>query len=390
MISKKILCVDDDEKVLNGIQRQQEDRFEIETAVGPLEALAKLDENGPFAIVLSDMRMPEMNGVELLSRVRHHSPHTVRMILSGYADLDSTIAAVNQGHIFRFLSKPCDGEDLAAALDAGLRQFQLLEAERELVEGTLHGCVQVLSEVLSLVNPLAFGQSTRIRKTVDGILKRLSIENQWQVEIAAMLSELGCVTLPGELLEKRLAGSMLEYEEAKTFAAHPKIAGELIRSIPRLDRVAEIISSQNVLEAPYEIRDPHISFEGQILQIALDYDMFELDSESSLHALAKLKEREEEYEPEIFDALSDYVKTERNFEYKEVAVHQIRRGMVLAQNIKSRNGTLLMSKGQEITNSANRLLANFSQKNEIQGKIRVVICGDVKQEPVYAEFDGRC
>jgi len=376
--SKKILCVDDDKKILNGIQRQQSDNYDIETALGPVEALTMIDEEGPFAIVLSDMQMPEMNGVELLSLVRKKSPNTVRMILTGYADLNSTIEAVNQGHVFRFLSKPCDENDLAAAFASGLRQYELLETEKELVEGTLHGCVKVLSEVLSLVNPLAFGQSARIRKTIDGILKRLPVENQWQVEIAAMLSDLGCLTLPSDLLEKQLAGETLMGEEAKTFAAHPMIAGELIRSIPRLDRVAEIISCQNVLHSKQEIGAPHVPFESQLLQIALDFDLEELNSESSLHALAKLKEKQEDYAPEIFDALSDYVKSERNLEFIELMLHQIRRGMVLAQDIKSQNGTLLMSKGQEITDSASRLLSNFSIKNEIQGTIKVVACKNVK------------
>ena len=99
----------------NGILRQQGDDFDISVSVGPLAALELIQAEGPFAVVLSDMRMPEMNGVEFLKRVREESPNTVRMMLTGFAELSTTIQAVNEGHIFRFLAKPCSAEDMSAA-----------------------------------------------------------------------------------------------------------------------------------------------------------------------------------------------------------------------------------------------------------------------------------
>jgi response regulator RpfG family c-di-GMP phosphodiesterase len=369
----RILCVDDDEKILNGILRQQGDDFDISIAVGPQAALEMVEEEDPFAVVLSDMRMPEMNGVQLLSRIRDKSPNTVRMILTGFAELDSTIEAVNQGHIFRFLSKPCDEDDLASAFQAGLRQYALVEAETELVEGTLRGSVKVLSEVLALVSPLAFGQSTRVSATVNGILNRMQVANPWQIEIAAMLSALGCLTLPQELLEKKLNGEMLSSAERQTFAGHPLIAGELIRSIPRLDFVADIITYQNAKDSSETLDGTEVPLESQILKLATDFDLKELNSESSLHALAELKKFSSHYNPQVFEALSDYVKTERNLQFAELMLHELRVGMVLAQDIKNVSGTLLMSKGQEITKSASRLLENFSAKNSIKGPFKVVV-----------------
>ena len=124
MTSSRILFVDDDERILKGIVRQQGDDFDITTALGPMEALKLVNESEPFAVVVSDMRMPEMTGVDLLKRVREISPDTVRMILTGFAELNTTIQAVNEGHIFRFLSKPCDEDLMAASLEAGLKQFR--------------------------------------------------------------------------------------------------------------------------------------------------------------------------------------------------------------------------------------------------------------------------
>ena len=102
-MSNRVLFVDDEPKVLDGIRRQLRNRLDVETANGAAAGLALIESKGPFAVVVSDMRMPEMNGARFLAKVNEIAPDTVRMVLSGQADLDSTVAAVNEGHIFRFL-----------------------------------------------------------------------------------------------------------------------------------------------------------------------------------------------------------------------------------------------------------------------------------------------
>jgi hypothetical protein len=295
------------------------------------------------------------------------------MILTAYAELETTIAAVNKGHIFRFLSKPCDSEDLAAAFDSALRQYQLVEAEKELVEGTLRGSVKVLSDVLSLVSPLAFGQTTRVKQTVDAILQRIDVDNRWQIEIAAMLASMGCVTVPSEILEKTLSNKPLDKEERSVFSAHPKIAAELVNVIPRLELVAEIIRNQFVASPPDSDQLGSLSKESKILQIALDFDFHLLTSDSSMHALQKLKANAEAYGQELYEALADYVKNESNFEKAEILPAMAEEGMILAQDIKNESGMLLMAKGQVITKSASRLLANLATNGSIKGMIKVVV-----------------
>src|SRR5450631_170470 len=153
IVLRRILCVDDEPNVLHAIERQFRKRFEITIALGPDLALREIAERGPFAVVVSDLRMPGMDGVQFLARVRQISPDTVRIMLTGEADFSAAIEAVNQGNIFQFLSKPCPAEMLGRALDAALEQHALIMAERELLERTLTGSVEVLSEILSLVNP---------------------------------------------------------------------------------------------------------------------------------------------------------------------------------------------------------------------------------------------
>src|SRR3954465_9092456 len=125
----RVLFVDDEPNVLDGIRRQLRNRVDIETANSASAGLDIIKAQGPFAVVVSDMRMPEMNGARFLAKVNEMAPHTVRMVLSGQADLDSTVAAVNDGHIFRFLMKPCDTDKLIESINCGIEQYRLVNAE---------------------------------------------------------------------------------------------------------------------------------------------------------------------------------------------------------------------------------------------------------------------
>jgi DNA-binding NtrC family response regulator len=116
----KILFVDDERAILDGYKRILFPEFQIDLADGAAPAFDAIKQNGPYSVVVSDMRMPVMNGAEFLGQVRQNTPDTVRMLLTGYTDLDGAIAAVNQGNIFRFLTKPCEPEVLASAITAGI------------------------------------------------------------------------------------------------------------------------------------------------------------------------------------------------------------------------------------------------------------------------------
>src|SRR5580693_9859098 len=116
---EKILMVDDEDAVLVGYQRMFRNEFQIETAPGGAAALSALEATGPYAVVVSDMRMPEMDGVHLLTKIKQLAPDTIRIMLTGNADIQTAVSAVNEGSIFRFLTKPCEKETLGKALSAG-------------------------------------------------------------------------------------------------------------------------------------------------------------------------------------------------------------------------------------------------------------------------------
>ncbi|HKF01219.1 MAG TPA: response regulator [Candidatus Sulfotelmatobacter sp.] len=154
-----ILLVDDDRQILDGYRRSLRGEFLMDTVLSGQEALNLIESKGPYAVVISDMRMPGMDGIEFLRRVKSTAPDTVRIMLTGNADTETAIEAINEGSIFRFLIKPCSKEIIARTITAALVQHRLITAEKQLLEQTLSGCLQVLSEVLSLVNPAAFSRA---------------------------------------------------------------------------------------------------------------------------------------------------------------------------------------------------------------------------------------
>src|ERR1035438_9523234 len=162
MTAEKILLVDDDSNILEGYRRGLIREFLLETALGGEQALTLAAENGPYAVVVSDMRMPGMDGIQLLSRIKALSPDTIRVMLTGNTDTDTAINAINEGSIFRFLNKPCSKEVMAKTITAALMQYRLVTAEKHLLEQTLSGSLQVLTEVLDR-------KSTRLNSSHLGI-----------------------------------------------------------------------------------------------------------------------------------------------------------------------------------------------------------------------------
>ena len=131
-MTSKVLFVDDDMNILTSFRRRLGRRFDITTLLGGERGLEALDDEGPFAVVITDQRMPNMDGITFLGELRKRAPDTVRMMLTGNTDLTTAIKAVNEGSIFRFFTKPCPLDDLASAIEVGLEQYNLVTAEREL------------------------------------------------------------------------------------------------------------------------------------------------------------------------------------------------------------------------------------------------------------------
>ena len=381
-----VLFVDDDAMILQTYQRQLQKRYHVDVALGAEEGLAVLAERGPYAVVVSDMRMPGMDGVQFLAKARQIAPDTVRMILTGYADTTSAMEAVNEGRIFRFLEKPCPRDTLIKALDAASAQYHLITAERELLSKTLSSSVKVLIDILSLVNPTAFGRTARVRSLVREITQKLEVDDAWQCEIAALLSQIGCVTIPEATLKKAYFGEELTTTESHLLKGHPQVGRNLITSIPRLGNVAEIVGYQdNRFDGSgltqEGIRGDLIPIGARILKVALDFEMLVSRGTSEQDAFAELRSRNGWYDPDVLETLGQLKGTEVPRSVVEVSWDCLPDNAILAEEIKTRNGTVLAAAGLEVTGSLRERLKAHAASQGIQEPIKVFVSAAKAAEP---------
>jgi ActR/RegA family two-component response regulator len=366
----KLLCVDDDANLLGAMKRQLSTAFDVHVAASGSAALAMLQPHGPFAVVVSDLRMPQMSGRHFLSAMRARAPDTTRIMLTGIADLDAAMAAVNDGQIFRFLCKPCTVDTLTSAVDAGVEQYRLRGAERELLEQTLRGSIDALSDVLALASPTAFGRARRIQGTAVALAQTLGIKDKWQVEVAALLSQLGAVTVPPDVLDRWARGELLAPEEERMVGQFPAIAESLLCRIPRLERVREIIRQY---PHPFVSSQPSAScVESRILRLAVDLDALQVQGVSTSAALQLLAARSG-YDPVLLAAARRcFVDEAGATGVRIVALNMLKLGMVLDQDLRDETqGMLLVARGYKVTESLLVRLQNLVTRPGLPEFVRV-------------------
>jgi CheY-like chemotaxis protein len=353
----QILCVDDEPNVLEGLSMHLRRSHELFTATSGREALETLRERPAIAVVISDMRMPGMDGATLLAKARELAPQAVRLLLTGQTELDAAISAVNDGQIFRFLTKPCPPPRLLAAVEAAVEQHRLLGAERVLLEQTLHGSIKALTDVLGLVDPVSFGRASRIKSLVGELCAALGIQQRWQVEVAAMLSQLGNMTLPAETVEKLTSGEPLGANEQQMVARLPGVIEQLLGNIPRLEQVRELLalalrSSAQRASASDETRDHQTRRAAGVLRIALECDALEARGLRDAALLSELRARSGAFDAPVLDALAKLRDRQPQGQATSaVAISALRVGMVFAEDVRSKLGIMLAARGFEVTQS---------------------------------------
>lgn len=373
-MAQKILLVDDDPDILDAYRRTLGREFQIDTAMGGQEALRVVAETGPYAVVVSDMRMPGTDGIQLLSSIKARWPDTIRIMLTGAADVQTATDAINEGSIFRFLSKPCGKEAMAKTLTAALLQYRLVMAEKELLEQTLTGCIRVLTEVLSLVNPAAFSRAERARRYIRHVVTSAKLGNPWQYEVAAMMSQLGCVTLPAETIEAVYAGKELAANEQTLYDAHPRVAYDLLSKIPRLEPIAWMINHQiGTLpdQVPGDSQRTDIRKGAEILRLILDYDTLIHKGASRTETAHTLSRKYTDLDSQIFQALVTLDPNAEEGEVRNCRIEDLVPGMIVQKELRTGDGTLVASKGQEVTPPLLLKLKNLQSRRAISAEVAV-------------------
>ncbi|OAN54643.1 hypothetical protein A6A04_12015 [Paramagnetospirillum marisnigri] len=377
--SEKILFVDDDANLLAGLRRLMGQKFSITTAEGGIEALGKSKTEGPFAVVVCDMRMPGMDGVEVLRRLQDSAPDTVRIMLTGNADQKTAVEAINSGQIFRFLNKPCSMAGLSEAVGAGIRHYRLVTGQRALLEGTLAGSVALMGEVLSLVAPESFEHSLRLRAWALQVGTHMGLDTMWDLELAASLARIGEISLPPEVLARNRSGQRLTATEEEMMVRVPETGAGLVRRIPRMETVAEAILYQGkwfngdgVPQAGKSGTD--IPVNARILHVLLalnDVSGGSL-SRASFTALGRMNGR---FDPAILNAaaasLSAMTSDEAAFSRMEVAGSGLLPGDHLEASLETDTGKLVLAAGQTITDALFMRLQNLHKMYTFREPIRI-------------------
>jgi response regulator RpfG family c-di-GMP phosphodiesterase len=410
---RTVLFVDDEQEVLSTLEEVLErELYTIRTATSPAAAL-RCFEDGPIAVVVSDQRMPGLSGTEFLAEVRRRSPDTIRIILTGHADVEAALAAINEGEVFRFITKPWDDGDLKRTLreallhyalveenqalqaltqaqnaelrglNAGLEQrvaarTQDLEAKTEEVtrlyaalDESFQRTVRVFLGLIELNNPHLGGHSKRVGAACRALAAefRLQPEEAKALELAGYLHDIGLLGIPQRLVREPFAA--LSPEEVRLVRQHPGLGQALLQPIPHLQAAGILIRHHHERfdgqGFPDGLDGEFIPFEGRILTVVDTYDELTHRGLASPVVLARAaqdhlkREAGAIYDPVVVEAFLAWLARTRRPGWREVAVlvADLRPGGVLARNVFTRSGRLVMARDTALQASFVERLRNF-------------------------------
>lgn len=377
-MTHKVLLVDDEQPVLDGVSRRIGFDYDLTTAKSGAEGLQAIQESGPFAVVVTDMRMPHMNGIEFVTQARRIDPDTVYLMLTGNQDQETATRAVNEGQVFRFLNKPCDVKTLRAALEAGLRQYELVTAERELLRKTFYGAVEVLTDVWEGSNPEFVGCSVSFEETVSKLTHWLGIEDRWEYHVASKFGLIGFSLLRESDREAYLGVSIDDPYWDRTLLTASGVGKRLIQRIPRLEPVAAMIGGQTRVDGsspwlPPTDRKQIEAAGATLLRLSAQVERlvtWGVDAEEGIRVIrASLPALSSELEV----ALRRAWPTTPTAETHEVAFGDLTEAMVAAEDVLFA-GTKLVCKGRRLTSTVIEKLRCHEERRAIRGRLLVYGC----------------
>jgi len=237
-----VLIVDTDGKALASTQRKLRKHFETHIALGPRLGLQRLMEEGPYAVVIAEFSMDQMDGVDFLAQVRELWPHTTRILLSRAAmDVADLLRVINDCEVFRLLSASCDDATLLSVAENGIDRYNRICASTRSLNDTHAVFAKAVHEIVCWLRGEVRDMISPMLPLLRGLCQKLNDPSPVSTETAFLLSVIGLIALPPALLEKIIRGQELTEEERLIFAGHPAHAVELIRHLPQVEEVVEIL-----------------------------------------------------------------------------------------------------------------------------------------------------
>ncbi len=377
MTPERILFVDDDPLTLLAIEKDLRGHFPVITALSGEQALSLIQNQGPFGVILADMLMPGMTGVELLAQAQRIAPDSVRMMLTGDKDKQTAVEAINEGRIFRFLSKPCPAEKVIAALNAGLEQYRLVIAERQLLEETLNGSVRMFTELLSTREPESFGRGQKICEYVRLVAPALKLSQTWDIEVAAMLARIGWMGPPHRCLQSFQAGLPLNPRETDMIARVPEFGYNVLSKIPRLEPAARIVLFQSKSfdgsgfpKGP--IPNDQIPAGSRLLRILSDYVELESKGVTKSRAVELMRQNLRLYDPALIEKVMGVLVAEEALgPGAPLLISQLLPGQEVMSAVETLDGQLIVPVGTVLSPMMLERFANFAELSGIKEPIYV-------------------
>lgn len=369
-MNRRVLFVDDDTKLLAGVTRRFESRMDVFTASSGPAALELIGETD-FAVVVSDMRMPVMDGLEFIQKAKELASDTVFMMLTGNQDLTTASNAVNEGQVFRFLTKPCPSSVLGRAIESAFKQYELVAGQHELMNNTFCGSIKVLTDVLELTHPELISRFENVLKILERLLEALHLQNHWEYKLAVRLSSIGKIVTHSHWEEEPEANGILDQAQAD-------IAKRLISHIPRLECVAEMVAqypgAEGILVDPETDDEALIRTGACLIRTTIAFEHFlskGLSQEKAIREIVlcmpkideSLKAALKELDLSFLDAQLELIE-------QEIAPTELAENMVLADHVTLENGSLLLSSGTRLTRVLVEKLKHTALTNQL-GPIRV-------------------
>lgn len=357
-----ILCVDDEPALVEALRRQLDSEYDVCVAYSGHEALARLRDGRVFSAIVSDMRMPGMDGVELLKEAAATHPRTTRILLTGQADLPSALSAINEGRLFRFLLKPCSKDMVLRALADGVRQFELLQAERELLEQTLRQSLGAMAEALSLVVPTAAQPFLKVRRMARELCKKLRIDDAWEVEVACMFSHIATLTLREEVLGELIHNKERDPDTLRPLSQGNVVAQRLTAQIPRLGTVRDLLRGAGRLDRS---KSEQFDLAVWIVNVCAEYGRCLVAGMSVANALNHVQAKANEVPERLKEVLGSLSQPSEVCNDRSVMFQELRPGMLLVEAVYMSDGLLLVPAESEITNPLIEQLRPFATSKRL-------------------------
>lgn len=375
-----VLCIDDDPAVLLVFQRVLSPRYEVTTALSGADGIAAVQYKGGFAVVITDLHLPDLDGVAVCSEMERLAPEAVRLLISGDAEVDEAISAINKGHVFRFVRKPFDAATLLEQVGAANAQHDLLRSERIVLEQTVQGAVRAMTELVALTCPAAHGRGVRLRQLAGDLAAVARMPMRWEVEVAALLSSLSFVTLPARLVHRHLNGDELDSPEQAMIDRLPTINEGLLAGIPRFEGVRAILRYHTLrfdgVGSPREPKKHDLPLGARILRIASDFDLLQCRGREPHEALAELRARGGVYDAELlrqFEETVGYLGP--GIRTVDLFLREVEIGMVFAEDVIAPNGVMLIARGQDVTQTLLERIQGHWAELGSNNRLRMIVSG---------------